>query len=155
MKRQDLYNLLNGFEAVKDLKGVKFAYAIAKNKKLVLAELEILKDVLKDSDNFIEYDKKRIELCEKYCTKDDKGKPVIKNRKYDGLTKNEEFTKKLDELGEKFKEVIDEKKKRAEEYKNLLDEEVEFEFYKIKLENVPEDITAAQIESVDAILEDK
>ncbi len=154
MKRQDLYTLLNGFELVKDLKGVKFAYARAKNKKLVLAELELLKNVMKDSDEFIEYDKKRIELCEEYCTKDDKGKPVIKNRKYDGLTKNEEFTKKLNELNEKYKEVIDEKKKRAEEYKKLLDEEIDFEFHKIKLQDVPEDITGAQLEAIDLILEE-
>ena len=86
MKRQDLYTLLNGFEAVKDLKGVNFAYARAKNKKLVLAELELLKGVLKDSDRFAEYDKKRIELCEVHCKKDKNKKPVMKNGKYEGLT---------------------------------------------------------------------
>lgn len=153
MKRKELYDLLNGFETVKDLKGVKFAYARAKNKKLVLAELELLKDVLKDSEKFVEYDKKRIELCEVYCTKDDKGKPVIKNRKYDGLTKNEEFTKKLEKLGEEFKEVIEQKKKNAEEYQTLLDGEVDIPLHKIKLDDVPSDITGAQLESIDFILE--
>lgn len=153
MKRKELYDLLNGFETVKDLKGVKFAYARAKNKKLVLAELELLKDVLKDSDKFVEYDKKRIKLCEVYCTKDDKGKPVIKNRKYDGLTKNEEFNKKLEKLGEEFKEVIEQKKKNAEEYQTLLDGEVDIPLHKIKLDDVPSDITGAQLESIDLILE--
>lgn len=154
MKRQELYNLLNGFEAVKNLKGVKFAYARAKNKKLVLAELELLKDVLKDSDKFIEYDKKRIELCEEHCTKDKKGKPVIKNGKYEGLTKNKEFDKKVEKLNEKFKEVIEQKKKNAEEYKALLDGEVDIPLHKIKIEDVPEDITGAQLESISLILEE-
>lgn len=155
MKRKDLYNLLAGFESVKDLKGVKFAYARAKNKKLILAELELLKDITKDPDEFIDYDKKRIELCKVYCKKDDEGNAIIKNNKYEGLKENTEFIKKLKELNEKFKEVIDKRKKQAEEYQKLLDEEIDFEFYKIKLDNIPSDITGAQLEMIELILEEK
>ena len=56
---------------------------------------------------------------------------------------------------QKFKEVIEQKKKNAEEYKKLLDEEIKFEFHKINLSDVPQDITGAQLEAIDLILEDK
>lgn len=155
MKRRDLYNLLAGFELVKDLKGVKFGYARAKNKKLILAELELLDASIKEPVKFSEYDKERVELCKKYCKKDEKGNPVIKDQTYVGLKENIKFMDELKKLQEDFKEVIDERNKQKQEYEKLLDEEIELNFHKILLENIPSDITGAQLELLAPILKEE
>lgn len=152
MKKRELYDLLAGLESVKGLKGVKFAYARAKNKKLVLDEIQLFEESIKPSDKFLEYNKKRIELCEKYCQKDKENNPIIKNNKYCGLERNNEFEKEIELLNEESKEVINEKKGLEEEYNKMLMEEIELNFHKILLDDVPIDITGQQLELIMPII---
>ncbi len=155
MKRKDLYGLLEGFEAVKNLQGVKFAYARAKNKKLVLNEIELINESMKMTDEYLEYEKKRVELCKEFCEKNEKGTPVIKNNTYAGLTGNTKFDEKLKKLREEFKEVIDARETQIEESNKMLDEEVEIDFHMILLKDVPINITGVQLESIASIVTEK
>ena len=61
----------------------------------------------------------------------------------------------LKKLQEDFKEVIDERNKQKQEYEKLLDEEIELNFHKILLENIPSDITGAQLELLAPILKEE
>ena len=74
MKNKELQPLLQSIDAVGNLSGVKFVYAIVKNKKLITAELETLQEAIKSSEKFLEYDKERIVICEKHADKEN-GKP--------------------------------------------------------------------------------
>ena len=155
MKKRELFSLMSGFEMVKGLRGIKFAYARLKNKKLISDEIKVFEDLLKPSDGFLEYDKKRIELCVKYSKKDEKGKSIIENNSYAGLTDNKEFEKELGQLKEEYKEVMDERLKLLEEYNKMLEEEIELNFHKILLEDIPTDITGQQLELLMPIIKEK
>lgn len=154
MKKRELFGLLNGLEAVKNLKGVKFAYAVAKNKNLVKREVKLFSESNKPNEKFLEFDKKRVELCQEYCEKNENGEPVIKNNTFIGLEKNDAFNKVIEELREEYKEAIDEREKQSKEYNKMLDEEIELDFHKVLLENVPSDITGQQLELILPIVDD-
>lgn len=154
VKRVELMQLGNSFNAVSDLKGVKFAYAILKNKKIIANELEVLQTLAKPNPKFREYETKRVALCEEYCDKDEKGKPKVEKNNYVGLEENEKFKEELNKLQEEYKSVLDNQNKKREEYITLMQEEIEIDLYKVILDNLPEDITPKQLESIKLIVED-
>ena len=82
MKRKDLYMYMDALSNVTELKGVKFAYTLIKNKKKIEEEIKILEEVVKASEDFSIYENQRIRLCEIHCEKDDNGKPIILENKY-------------------------------------------------------------------------
>lgn len=135
MKNRDLIGFSNLINTVISLKGAKFAYAIVKNIKMVQAELEIL-DKAK-SEKFKEYDKKRMELAKKCAKKDKAGRPVINGNSYI-LEDRESFDFGLKELREEYKEDI-------KDYEDLMGAEANISLHKIKLEDIPSDITIAQM----------
>jgi hypothetical protein len=44
------------------------------------------------------YEEARLELCKRYCEKDEKGEPVLKDNRFQGLENNSEFLKEHEEL---------------------------------------------------------
>ncbi|MFW6272824.1 MAG: hypothetical protein ACOC2U_03490, partial [bacterium] len=86
MKRSEVIGLLNTIDNVLPLsKKVKFNYALLKNKKILEAEQEIIKEVLKPSDAFMEFDQKRIDVCKKHADKDENGEVIINDDVFSGL----------------------------------------------------------------------
>lgn len=145
--RQRLFNLLNVFETVKDLQGVKFAYAVIKNKEKIKKEVITLNKYTQPTGEYQEWEKARITLCNKYCTKKD-GKPVIENNKFVGLEKNSEFEKALEELKKEYKTTLDDYKAKVDEYNKKLTEEIEFDLHQIEKKELPEKISPKQLESI-------
>ena len=85
MKNKDIAQLSQGLQSCGNLKGIKLAYAIAKNNRILTRELEPLSDIIK-------------KLQEEYCKKDVDGKPIITNNQYeiDNVIKfNEEYNNLL------------------------------------------------------------
>lgn len=155
LMNRDLFGLLDGFAAVGDLRGVKFAYAVAKNKDRVMREVRPLQKSIEPSKEVNEYEKERIKLCKIHCQKDEGGQPLIQNGVYVGVDGKPEFEKAVAELKEKFKEPLDKQKEDKEEYDRLLDEEVEIEFHQLRFEDVPEVITVAQMSAIFPIIADE
>ena len=134
MKNKDLFNLFNSLCNLSNLKGIKFSYGIIKNKKNIKNEIEILQNIIKPSQEFIEFDKEREKLCKKYSKKDEKGEIIIKNNNYDIKSECKEiFNKEFDDLKEQNKEFIIKREKQLEEYNKLLEEECNIELHKIKI----------------------
>jgi len=158
MTRLELLDLATAFVSVKELMGVKFAYAISKNSKNLSEEVEACESSMKRSKSFIEYDEKRVVLCKEHCDKDEGGKPVIIENAgtgtYAGLKGNNSFDKAIEVLQSEYSEAIEEQKKMADEFKKFLEEEVEVELYKVKLADVPEDISVGQLNGIMAIIEE-
>lgn len=146
--RHELFNLLNMFETVKDLKGIKFAYAILKNKQKIGREIEALNKSLKPDKKYSEFEKERIKLCVKHCKKDEKGKPIIEKMKYIGLDKNAKFEKEVKKLQKVYKETLDNFQKLKNEYNQAIAEEIDFEIHQIDKKDLPVDITPKQLESI-------
>jgi len=154
MTRSELLNLAVSFVNVKELMGVKFAYAISRNSKNISEEAEACKSSMKRSKSFIEYDEKRVAICKEYCDKDDSGKPIFTDDVFVGLKGNDSFDEAVSVLQSEYSEAIEEQKKMVDEYKQFLEEEVEVELYKLKLEDVPEDISVGQLSGIMAIIEE-
>ena len=69
LKRFEVINLIRNFGEVKDLQGIKFAYAVARNINILKPEFE-------------RYEKDRIALAESCAKKDKDGKAETKDNTY-------------------------------------------------------------------------
>lgn len=148
MKRKDLYMYMDALSNVTELKGVKFAYTLIKNKKKIEEEIKILEEVVKASEDFSIYENQRIRLCEIHCEKDDNGKPIILENKYKILD-IQSFDNELNSLKEKHMSSILERERQINEYNKMLEEDIEINLSKIDFIDIPTDITTAQLESIE------
>jgi hypothetical protein len=152
MKNRDLYSYIQALIDVNDLKGVRFAYAVIKNKKKIEEEIILLEEVIKPNILFEEYEKKRVSLCEVHAEKDEHNKPVIIMDEYK-LVDLDKFNEELDLLKNEYKEVVDERIRQINEYNKLLDEDIIIDFIKINFNELPDNITAKQLENINFMVE--
>ena len=75
MKRKELFYLKQALERVSTLKGVKFAYSIAKNLQEVNNEIEAVNKAIAPSEEFMKYEKERVRLNEDYTERTEDGNP--------------------------------------------------------------------------------
>ena len=145
MLNRELPDILQAIYKCMDIKGEKFAYALLKNKVLVENKLKSIYDIMKTSEEFNEYDKKRVELAEKYAKKDEDGNPKNDGKKYD-IDNKEEFEKEVSKLKEENAELIKEQEEKNKLYELEMDKESDVEFHKVKA--IPKDISARELEAV-------
>lgn len=154
MKRSQLIELFNGLSKLKNLRGVKLAYAIAKNQQLMHSEIEALQECIKPADEFLEFEEKRLALCRKHCLKDEKGNPIEKNGLFLGLDENDEFQSEISKLKKQYHNAIDARTTQLREYTNLLNSKINFDFYTISLSDIPDDVTVEQMEILSYFIDD-
>jgi hypothetical protein len=152
MKRKDLYNSFHALEVVKDLKGVKFAYALLKNKKKIEEEIKIFEEIIKPNAKFEEYEIERIRLCEFHSEKNEDGTPVIISNRYK-LVDDNIFNKELELLKLDYNEFIDERMMQLNEYNKMLEEDINIEIIKIKFDDIPSNISAKELEDIDFMVD--
>ena len=136
MTKSELFELYVGLKSITNLKGVKFNHAIARNINKIEPEIKALQKSLEASDEFNEYEKKRVELAKEHAKKVD-GEPLLENNRYI-MEDKEAFDKAFEEFKLDYTEVIEAREKQAEDYNELLEEDTDIELYKIDLENIPE-----------------
>jgi len=146
MKRRDLVELWKMMDLYKGTKGVKFAYFLVRNKKKLQPEIEALEESLSPSEAFKGYDTERVKLAEFYSDKGPTGNPIVQNANYLITEKIDEFNTELTSLKEKYKSVIDEREQQITDYNKMLDEETEFDGFKISLAILPEEVDSRFIE---------
>jgi hypothetical protein len=152
MKNNELYQLAQGLNAVKDLKGVQFAYAVLKNKKIVKDELDILSEAIKASPEFEEFDKKRVDIVKKFAEKDESGEAKVINQFV--VTDNSALDAAITPLKEEYKKVIEKREKQIEEFNTLLESESTVVAFKIDQASIPNDISVEQLENIRWIVEE-
>jgi len=146
MKKKELFQMLSVVEQVANLKGsVKFAYAVAKNRKCLQGEVETLKELIKPSKEIEEFETKRVKLCQDMSEKDENGAPVIKGNVF-VMADPPAFEAKFKELQEEYKVNLEEHAQKKQDFDTLLEEPSDIEFFKVKLENFPNEISAVQME---------
>lgn len=69
MKNKEIYRLVRGLQQCGELKGIKFAYAVAKNLRLLSNDFEVLLASIK-------------KLQEEHAKKNEEGKAIIENNDY-------------------------------------------------------------------------
>lgn len=169
--KQDLLNLYNNLNRkdINDLKGVKFAYCLSKNRGLLKTEVEALDKAQAYSEEFTklinEFEPERLKIAEKYTEKDEKGESKKEMKMLNGrevetfvMTKeNQEKNNKEsdDALKAKNPELYQAREKQIEEYNNLLKEEYStMQLHKVLSSELPADITGLQIELLKEIIRD-
>ena len=153
MKRQDLFALQNTLNGMTDIKNTKLSYAILKNLKKIDAELEIIKELQgKKVEGYEDFENARIALCIEQADKDDNGEAIIENNAYK-VTDLEAFQKELDKLEDEHREAVDAKQKQQKEFVELLNEECDLDFHKVKETDLPDDLTVAQLVGIEALID--
>jgi len=153
MKNRDLSTLFQGLQEVSNFKGVKFAYVVAKNRKLIEEELKTLEEVNKPSEQYLDFEQKRVKLCEQHANKCDNGQPKILGDRYD-ITNMEAFNKDLETLKNEYLTCVIERENQLRESEKLMNEDCKLQLLKINSIYLPNDINGSQIEKIISIIED-
>lgn len=149
-----LWNLLTN-PSMTQHKGVKFGFARAKNKGRLESEIKILqKSQGEISEPLSEFEDKRMALCEECADKDDDGKPIKSGQNFEINDRREEFDSKFEELRVEFKDAFDEAEKRRKEFVELLDAESDFTPHMISLSELPDTLSALEIEGLMGIIKE-
>jgi hypothetical protein len=134
---------------LKDLKGAKFNYAIIRNQSILKNELSLIEKSFTPSKEYYQYETKRLGILKEYCEKDEEGKPIVEDDNYKVLPdKTEAYELALAPLKKEYEQALTERQKQLDDFNALVEEEIAFELHKVKLEDVPEDITKEQMEWV-------
>jgi hypothetical protein len=121
---RDLLGLYKGLEAVKSIKGARFAVLVGKNIK----ELRNILDPLEQAAvPGLEFQELSVEM-QRHIEAEDKDA--------------------IEKLEEEHKELIDQRKKQLADVETLLDNEIEVQLHPIREDQLPEDITGEQVEKL-------
>ncbi len=144
--KNDVINLFSVIEEIRNLKiHPKFAYMISKNKKLIKAEMEIIREVSKPSDEIKKYDDERVALCTQYANSDVDGKPIIVKNSYQFTDENRvEFERELVDISARYDDALADHQKRMGELDIMMKEPCEIEFYKTSLDFFPDSLKQYQ-----------
>lgn len=158
MTKEEILNLSESLNDIKNLKGVKFAYFVARNIQIINSEIENIKKTLEPSKEYAEYNKKRIELAKKYSKKDDKGNPLTKKINdsminYE-LEDEKGFENEFNKLKEENKSILDIRKQQEKEFNDLLKTESDLTLFKININDVPNEITGEQLHNIINLIEE-
>lgn len=133
----------------------KGAFAIVKNKDLAEREVKQIEEAQQKlvtpelKDKLMEYDKRRIEECRLLADKDDKGIPIIENNLFKLSPESRTLlAEKIQNLHNEYKETFTQKESIDKEFEEVLKEEIEIGFHKIKIEDFPAKISPAEMEAL-------
>jgi hypothetical protein len=153
MTREELFKFGLGLSSVLGLRGVKFSFAVAKNLRKINKEIKDIKEALAPDEDYLLYDKERAGLAKKFAKKDEQGVemkeavPELGGERY--IVENQSaFEDAINGLKEVHAEAVAVQDLKIEKYKDSLLEEIDFEIHKISMDEVPENITPAQMEAI-------
>jgi len=161
MKKGDLIDLLMAINSVADVKGVKFAYGLARNKKIIQAELKVINESVEKLSPELqkvnsEFELRRIALAGKFAVKNNKGLPIkqiIGGREKFQIADSEGFQKELDKLKENYKELFEELNRLEEVNNPLMEEDVDIKLFKIKQVDFHDELSLNQLEPIMELIE--
>lgn len=153
MKYKDIFALREALNEVDYIRGKSFAYAVFKNKQILEKEMEILNQIKKEPHpDFINFENERTLLCTQHSELDENGE-IVTNFTPDGqktfkIKDMDLFNEEYIVLAEKYKDVLDDMTESKKEYDDFLEREFESELTKIKMEDLPDDISASFLEKI-------
>lgn len=155
MIKKDLINMYNIFEQLKQIKDVKFAYTIVKNKLKIKDEITAIQQISEPSKEYFEYESKRQKLIKEYCIRDEDGNVKMVNGFATYIPDKAHKAKEaVDNLIKEYIDVIKEQNKKEVEIQKILEEEIDIDFIKINFNDLPQEINAEQLEVLFPIIDD-
>lgn len=150
IKRSDVVNIFNTLQTYTDVKDKVFSFFIKRNISLITPTIESIRGIYDDSkasDEYLEYDKKRIEICETYAKRDDNGDILNVNNNY--IFEDIDTVKKLiSDLASDYTEAIEEFEQLNIHVKELIEEEVEVDISPIPFNAIPGAINFYEFEAL-------
>ena len=140
IKKSELAKLWKILGTFQGKQKTKFGYFISKNKNKLKDEIDILDKLLTPSKAFQKYDQKRALLAEEMSDKNEDGSPVISAQNYVIIENKIKFDNAIVKLREENMDIIKEFEKQKNEYDEIIAEEMEFDGYRIKIDNLPDEI---------------
>lgn len=146
MKISEARNLLSAIVTVQNspaARKVKFAYALARNKKILTPIEESVSEVeaqLAENEVVKAFEEDRIRLLTEAAEKDSMGRPVIENNQFK-LTDPDALARISEELLEKHPKASDEMAAHNAKIEELIQKDEEVNLYKIPLEDFPDEIS--------------
>lgn len=157
MKNSALEPLFYAIDAIKDVKSIKFSYAMLKNKKAIAEELDAFTKTITPSEEYKKFDVERIKLGKEHAKKDEQGNPITRQSPTGEqyvIENMEAFKKAVDDLKEKHKEAVDLREAQLNEFNKLMEEDTKLQFHKVKLSDVPEGVTQGQLDGIFDLIEE-
>jgi hypothetical protein len=160
MKHQEVIDLNHKLKKVKNLKGAAINYAIKKNLKNLVPEIEVYQE---EENELLEVQKEFTEesnaLWKEYATGED---GEVKTKTEEGvvmfdvpLSKRKELEKKLEDLREKHKEALDKVKEMWSVLeKSRAEGDSDFKIFTIKKEAIPDDISTEDMDLIFNLIEE-
>lgn len=144
--------------ALKDKRGVKFAYFVGKNARIL--ESAIKKNILAkqqlwpENEGIVkEFTEGEESIFKKYAAKDEHNNPVMKGMEYEIPDESvSEFQKEIDAFREANKEVVE----LFDEARKNIDKEdlksVSLQLHRIRFEDLPQDISAVELMPIEDLI---
>ncbi|MCT4662168.1 MAG: hypothetical protein N4A40_09935 [Tissierellales bacterium] len=159
MKNRDLLKIQAGIEVLSNIKDVKFSWCLLRNKKKIKAELETIQEALnyEKVEGTDKYDEERKEILDSHIEYDQNNKPIkdeVGNLIFKNGKTKDELESRISELNDKYPEVDKQLKEYEEKQNELLDSDCELELYKIKFDNLPENIAMAELELIEELIDE-
>ena len=153
-KKGELVELYNKLCRVTEKFNKNFTYAIAATKKAISAEAEALIEGMAPSDSYLEYEKARAEIINKYALKDESGNLITKKGGIKISPENvEECQKAIEENEKVYTTVLEERERDYINFDKTLEEIISIEVETIAWEFVPETIDQSFMEVLLKIIE--
>ena len=135
-----------------------FSFFIIRNIHHLMPEIQSINTIrqsMMTSDRIQEYDNKRIAIAEKFCDKNENGKPKLSkeldtfNNAQNVYTFTPEnkalFAEAFKELTKEYEEDLSEFEASVNEFSFLMNEEIEIDITKISFKHIPDDVNIANI----------
>jgi hypothetical protein len=143
-KLVDYRNAFDGY--LQEKMSTRGHYILETNKRKISSELEVLAKIEKKINESIQkYEVARTKICDEFCERDEDKNP-LKEINSNGqsvyvFTKENRETvdNKIEELKSEYKQELEEVANQEKEFKELLLEEIDIDFIKIKIEYLPEE----------------
>ena len=138
----DLFNALMNISAISK-SNFKFGWAVARNLKNLSPIIDTLREPLKGTDEYQEYEKARMDLIRKYGKTDEKtGRQAMYmegNQSEYVILKPKEYRADIKELQKEHKKAFDIHQKVIKDFEEKLDEKCDekVKLYKVDSEHIP------------------
>lgn len=156
MKNKDILDLWNGLNRLSNKNHTVFSYAVLRNKKLIKDIIESIKTVQsKKLTGQDEYEKERSVICEKYAEKDEAGKPIVSYKngvKVYNIIDRCSYITELKDILQNHKQYTDALIERQKELEYILNMPVDLDLVKLKVSELPRDLTEVEISSIELII---
>jgi hypothetical protein len=143
--RSRVLEIVQGYEVLKSLSGIKLAYAISKNMAALKREQESIKEAVPKNKDLEKYREQYSVILEQEAKMDKDGNFISVGNGNVAITNLTSFKSKVKVLDEKYAVQLSVQKVNEKKFEDFLSEEFEFDFFQFDESNLPEAITVEQI----------